>query len=216
MSGRAVKKFKSGAAMARFAAGLFAKALLSTRCRFTAALSGGRTPERLFRELAGMKLPWERVVFLMADERSVPLSSKHSNFGSARRALFSKINIPAENLIPFTTAAAYARRLKSSVAPDLVFLGLGAEGHTASIFPGSPALTSASAAMAVNAPVGIKPRRRLTLTLKTLNKARTMVLLASGPEKKAVFSRAARRDRAIPAGRLAPRGKFHLLYSERP
>jgi len=213
--GRTVKKFRNGAAMALYAAKLFGKALLSRRGTFTAALSGGRTPVRLFRELARMELPWKRVSFLMADERVVPVSSKYSNFGAARRALFSRIAIPANNLRRPGTAAAYAKELGRRGAPDFVFLGLGGDGHTASIFPGSPALASGRPAMAVNAPAGVRPARRLTLTLKTLNKARTLVLLAAGPRKKAIFDRAARRDGSLPAGRLSPRGRLYLLYSAR-
>lgn len=215
MKKREVKRFRGGAAMARYAAGLFAGAVLAKRGVFTAALSGGRTPARLFRELARLELPWDRVVFIMADERLVPLSSPDSNFGTARRALFSRIKAPAANLRPFRTAAAYRRELGPAGGPDFVFLGLGEDGHTASVFPGSPALLSARRALAVTAPPGVKPRRRLTLTLKALNKARTAVLLAAGPAKKEVFARAAARDRGIPAGRLAPRGNLHLLFSER-
>lgn len=215
MKRRTVKKFRSGAAMARFAAGLFKKAVLARRSAFTAALSGGRTPARLFAELARLDLPWERVTFFMADERLVPLSSPGSNFGAARRAFFSKINIPKANLRPAGTPAGYGKQLAKAGGPDFVFLGLGADGHTASVFPGSPALKSAAPVLLVNAPPGVKPRRRLTMTLKTLNGARTAVLLAAGPQKKTVFARAAARDRAIPAGRLAPRAELYLLYAGR-
>jgi 6-phosphogluconolactonase len=211
---REVRKFRSGRAMARRAALLFAKALAAKRGPFTAALSGGRTPALLFKELAGMRLPWERVKFIMADERAVPLSSPHSNFGAARRALFSKISVPKSNLRAFVSAAAAHKELLASGGPDLVFLGMGADGHTASVFPGSPALASRRLALAVNAPRGIVPKRRLTLTLKAIKRAPIVVLLASGPEKKEMFLRAAAGDRAIPAGRLAARRALYLFYSE--
>ena len=208
--------------MAAYAAGLFKRDLLKKKGRFLAAVSGGRTPARLFKALAATRLPWDRAVFFMADERLVPITDPGSNFGAALGALFSKVNIPANSLHPVNpgrgAAAAYERELIREAGPsgalDLVFLGLGADGHTASVFPGSPALTEKKKlALAVKASAGIKPARRLTLTLKTLNRARVLVLMAAGPEKKEVFEAAARGDKRIPAGRLRPGGKLYLLYS---
>ena len=218
-----VKRFRTGAAMAAFAAELYKKALLKKRGPLLAAVSGGSTPERLFNELASLKLPWERAVFFMADERLVPRSSPHSNFGAARRALFSKIAIPKANLRPVGlrpgAAAAYERELLKAAGPsgalDVIFLGLGADGHTASIFPGSPSPAAGSLVSAAKAPPGVKPARRATLTLTALNAADTLVLLAAGPDKKEMFERAARGDKKIPAGQLSPRGKLYLLYSEK-
>lgn len=208
--------------MAVFAAGLFKKALLKKHGRLLAAVPGGRTPERLFNILASLELPWDRAVFFMSDERLVPLSSPHSNFGAARRALFSKIALPKANLRPVNlkpgAAAAYEKELVKEAGPsgglDLVFLGLGADGHTASIFPCSPAPSAGSLVSAAKAPPGVKPARRVTLTLAALNAADTLVLMAAGPDKKEMFARAARRDKEIPAGQLSPRGKLYLLYSE--
>lgn len=210
--------------MAAYAAGIYKRALAKKRGRFLAAVSGGRTPARLFKALAAAALPWERAVFFMADERLVPRSDPRSNFGAAHKALFSRIRIPAGNLRPVKTgagaAAAYQKELIKETGPagslDLVFLGLGADGHTASLFPGSPALGRTRAlVLGVKAPSGVKPARRLTLTLNALNRARALVLLAAGPEKKEVFEAAARGDKKIPAGRLRPGGKLYLLYSEK-
>ncbi len=216
---REVRRFRGGAAMARYAAGLLGKALRSGRGVFTAALPGGRTPARLFRELARLPLPWERAVLFTSDERLVPLSSPASNFGAARKALFSRIKVPPGNLKPARSAAAWRRDLRAAAGPggrlDAVFLGLGTDGHTASIFPGSRAWRSRGPVAAVRAPRGVKPSRRLTLTPAAIEKARLVVLLASGPAKRAVFELAAAGDRAVPAGRLRPRGRFYLLFSER-
>jgi len=218
-----VKRFRTGAAMAAFAAGLYRKALLKKRGPLLAAVSGGRTPERLFNKLAKLELPWERAVFFMADERLVPLSSLHSNFGAARKALFSRIAIPKANLRPVRirpgAAAAYEKELVKAAGPtgglDLVFLGLGADGHTASIFPDTPAPAAGRLVSPAKAPPGVKPALRVTLTLKALNAADTLVLLATGPDKKEMFRRAARGDKRIPAGLLRPRGKLYLLFSEK-
>jgi 6-phosphogluconolactonase len=205
--------------MADFAAGLFRDALLENSGKFTVALSGGGTPAQLFKKLAALPLPWNRVIFFMADERLAPVSSPASNFGAARRALFSKINIPRANLHPARTAASYEKEILRETGPsgrlDFVFLGLGKDGHTASVFPGSAAEKSERLALAVTAPRGVRPARRLTLTPKALNRARAVVLMAAGPDKKKVFELAARGNKKIPAGRLSPRGEFYLLFSER-
>jgi len=221
MNRRIVKTFRSPEGMAAYAAGLFAKVLRAKKHGpLLAALPGGKTPARLFRKLVSMDLPWERSVFFMSDERLVPLSSRQSNFGAARRLLFSKIGVPRANLRPVIPpgAAAYEKELLEATGGsgrlDLVFLGLGEDGHTASLFPGSPALQSARLVSGAEAPRGATPRRRVTLTLKALAKAGTIILLASGPAKKEIFARAAAGDKKIPAGRLKPRGDLYLLYSE--
>lgn len=218
-----LKRFGTGAAMAAYAAGLYKKALLKKRGPLLAAVPGGRTPERLFKELAALELPWERAVFFMTDERLVPLASPHSNFGAARKALFSKIHIPKANLrrvaIKPGTAAAYEKELVKAAGPsgglDLIFLGLGADGHAASVFPAAPAPAAGRLVSLARAPSGVKPARRVTLTLRALNAADTLVLMAAGPDKKEMFERAARGDKKIPAGQLSPRGKLYLLYSEK-
>lgn len=222
MTRRSVKRFRTGAAMAGFAARLFSSLLLKKRSgKFLVGLSGGRTPERLFKILSTLRLPWDRVVFFMSDERLVPPASPASNFGAARRALFSRIKIPRGNLRPVRTGAgAYEKELLKETGPsgrlDLVFLGLGEDGHMASLFPGSAALRErVKFVTGARAPRGIKPAKRVTLTFKALNRAGTLVLLSAGPAKKAVFEKAALGDRSIPAGRLRPRGGFHLLYSEK-
>ena len=210
--------------MAACAAGLFKKALLGKRGRFTAALSGGRTPAALFKKLSALPLPWDRVVFFMADERLVPPSSPESNFGAASARLFSKIDIPRRNLHPVEpgpgTAAAYGRELLKETGGsgrlDFILLGLGEDGHTASLFSGSPALKGDPRPVsAVLAPRGVKVRRRVTLTLNAINKASTVVLLAAGPAKKDIFKRALLRDKKIPAGLLDPGGEIHFLFSEK-
>ena len=220
MTRRSVKRFRTAAAMAGFAAGIFSAALRKkSRGKFLVAVSGGRTPARLFEKLSTLRLPWDRVIFFMADERLVPVSSPDSNFGAARRALFSRIKVPAANLRPVKNgASAYEKELLketgASGSLDMVFLGLGEDGHTASLFPGSPVLKERGRFVsAARAPLGTRPERRVTLTLKTLNRAGALLLMAAGPEKKKIFERAAAGDRSIPAGSLSPRGGLHLLYS---
>lgn len=214
---REIRRFRTAEAMAAFAAGLFKKALLNKAGLFTAALPGGRTPLPLFDLLAGMELPWDRAVLMMTDERLVPASSPRSNFGAAAARLFLKVRIPRRNLLR-AEARDFPRRLAAAApggSPDLVLLGLGADGHTASLFPGSPALGNSAPACPVTAPPGVQPRRRVTLTLKTINGSPLVILMAAGAGKKQMFARAAAGDKKIPAGLLNPRGKFYLLYSLR-
>ena len=225
MNNRIVKKFSSPGAMAACAAGIFARSLAAKkRGKFIAAVSGGRSPELLFKKLSALPLPWSRVFFFMADERLVAPSSPESNFGKARAMLFSKINIPRPNLHPVHpgrgAAAAYGRELLEETGGsgqlDFVLLGLGEDGHTASLFPGSAALKEKkSPVCAALAPRGAKVRRRVTFTLNTINRAAAVVLIAAGPAKKKMFERALLRDRTIPAGLLDPLGDLHLLFSEK-
>jgi len=217
---RAVKRFRSPEALAAWAAALFERTLRAKRGRpLLTALPGGRTPLPLFDRLAAMTLPWENAVFFMSDERVVPFSSPKSNFGSARRGFFSRTGIPRANLRPALSAAALEKALLKDTGGtgrlDLVFLGLGEDGHTASLFPGARAPRGGSLAAAAEAPPGITPRKRITLTLEALNRAGTVVLMAAGPAKKEIFRRAAAGDKELPAGRLRPRGELYLLFSEK-
>jgi len=222
-----VKRFRNPEAMAAYAARLFARRLRAKKeGPFLAALSGGRTPAALFGALARLELDWSRVHFFMADERLVPQSSPSSNYGQARALLFSRIRIPAANLHPprlkrpAQAAAAYEKEIKELAGPagalDLVFLGLGEDGHTASLFPGAPELCERKKLVVpAKAPPGVKPAARLTLTFKALNAAGAAVLLAAGPAKKSLFARTVAGDKALPAARVRPAGGLYLLFSEK-
>ena len=226
MTRRIIRKFRTREAMARFAVGLFKKALRGKNPGpLLTALSGGKTPVPFLKILSGLKIDWRRAHFFMADERLVPLSSRGSNFGQARRLLFSKIKIPPVNLHPVkvsrpaSAAGAYGKELRkhagASGGLDIVFLGLGEDGHTASLFPGSPALAERKKLVSpVRAPADVKPEARITLTLKVLNSAGTIVLMASGPSKKTAFIQTAACNKKMPAARLSPRGRLYLLFSK--
>ncbi len=169
---------------------------------FSVALSGGSTPKRLFALLADepyrAELPWESVHFFWGDERAVPPDHPDSNFGAAREILFSKTTIPAENVHriqgeledPARAAAAYEESLRrffqlpAGGIPrfDLVFLGMGADGHTASLFPGSEALGEARR-LAVAPWIEKLGAHRITLTCPVFNNASCILFLVSGAEK---------------------------------
>lgn len=158
------------------------------------ALSGGETPRPWFRALAGTPLPYARLELFWGDERMVPPDHPDSNYGWARRLWLDHAPLDPARVHPWPTdkepadaARAYADKLRRVFGPgdwprfDLVVLGLGAEGHTASLFPGSPALEARAWTVAVPVPGrGI----RLSLTLPVLSAARRVLFLVTGEAKR--------------------------------
>ena len=181
-----------------------ARVAVAERGLVTVALSGGRTPRRLYRLLAAEYrdgIPWPQMHLFWGDERYVPPTDPQSNYCLAREALLDRVPIPVECVHPMPThfpnaedaARDYEATLRAYFAGsgptfDLILLGMGAEGHTASLFPGSPALAEHEHwVVAAQAPA--QPPLRLSLTLPAINRARNAVFLISGSEKvKAVQS----------------------------
>lgn len=161
-------------------------------------LSGGSTPRTLYGLLASQfstDIPWDRVHLFWGDERYVPAGDPHSNYGMARQALLDHVACPAANVHPmltgFATAALAAREYEATLRNhfpgdwprfDLVLLGLGSDGHTASLFPRSSALSEETRwVLAAQAPA--PPPARLTLTLPALNRAAAVYFLVAGANK---------------------------------
>jgi 6-phosphogluconolactonase len=174
---------------------------VAQRGRFTIALSGGSTPRNLFNLLATnarTALPWERMFFFWGDERHVPPTDPDSNYKMADEALLSKVPVPAGNVFriaaenPDAAAAAQAYELTLqkffALAPgqfpvfDLILLGMGPDGHAASLFPGSAGLQEKSRLVIANWVEKFKTSR-ITLTLPVLNAARCVTFLVSGTDK---------------------------------
>jgi 6-phosphogluconolactonase len=197
--------------------------------RFTMALSGGRTPAITYRLLGGDpgSLPWKNTHFFWGDERCVPPDDERSNFKLARETLFLKNPIPENNihrmpgeiLPPEKAALYYEQDLITFFGPgrpaiDLILLGMGADGHTASLFPGSPALKAGRELVtAVVPPPGIKPAvPRLTMILPVINAARNVLFLVTGSEKRQPFEDILRNynqgDHDYPAAHVHPKGKL--------
>jgi 6-phosphogluconolactonase len=190
-------------ALAREAAGRFTDLALEAvegRGRFSAALSGGSTPGLLYRQLAEdpyrSQIPWKGVHLFWGDERCVPPSDHGSNYRLAEEAFISHVPLPPGNvhrvhgeLEPAAAARAYERQLGEYFCGprtrfDLVLLGLGSDGHTASLFPGSPTLDETERLVAnVQAHYGDRPAHRVTLTLPAINSARAILFLVSGRDK---------------------------------
>ena len=168
------------------------------------ALAGGATPEPVYRRLAGLRYPWHEVDAFFTDERCVAPDHPDSNRAMAHRALLSKVDARGHPMLECDAEGA-ERELREHFGEgvpefDLVFLGLGADGHTASLFPGDPALEErARLVVRVERP----DHPRLTLTLPVLSAARLAVFLVSGKGKREALRRMLDGDPAIPAARVA-------------
>lgn len=190
------------AELAREAARRFAElaeAFTNDAGRFTVALSGGSTPKAMFQLLAekpfANSLPWRSICFFWGDERCVPPDHMDSNFRMANDTLLSKVPIPRENVFRIPAededheraAANYSETLQKFFAEeqpglDLIFLGMGADGHTASLFPGTTALR-VNDRIAVANYVEKFQSWRITLTSGAINRARNIIFLVAGADK---------------------------------
>ena len=205
-SAREIQIFPDTSALFHGAAVLFAEQAQSAirqHGRFTVALSGGSTPKSLYGLLAkNASLPWDNVFFFFGDERHVPPTDPESNYRMARESILSKIPVPAANVfrVPAENpdanqaAASYEQALRDffQTPPggfpvlDLVLLGMGPDGHTASLFPGSQALGEKSRWVVSNWVEKFKTNR-ITLTLPVLDNASAVMFLVSGRDKAAVL-----------------------------
>ena len=198
---------------------------------FAVALSGGSTPRRLYQLLAGPpyrdNFPWSRTHWFWGDERFVPHDDALSNYRMVREALLSVAPVPSINIHPIPTegvgaeAAAfdYERELKSFYGAerfdparplfDVTLLGLGQDGHTASLFPGTAVLVERDRWVA--AVVGAKSETRITLTYPALESSRHAAFLVTGEDKREIFDRLRRGDGNLPATRLHPTGTLRLF-----
>jgi 6-phosphogluconolactonase len=201
---------------------------------FAICLSGGSTPQLLYRHLADPdyrnQLPWSRVHWFFGDERFVAHDDALSNYRMAREALLSRAPIaaanihaiPTERMAPDAAASAYEHELKSIYGAerldpgrplfDVNLLGLGEDGHTASLFPGNPVL--AERERWVCAVVGAKLEARITLTYPALDSSAHAAFLVTGKGKRAIFERLRRGDNSLPAVGIRPTGTL-WLFSDR-
>ncbi len=198
---------------------------------FAVCLSGGRTPQGLYEHLAEPPyrdvFPWARTHWFWGDERFVPYDDPLSNYRMVRDALLTRapilvINthpIPTEGLSPEMAAAAYEDELKTFYGDahldpgrplfDVTLLGLGEDGHTASLFPGNSVLAERD--RWVSAVIGAKPEARITLTYPVLESSRHAAFLVAGDEKRAILKRLRRDDDSLPAARLRPAGTLWMF-----
>jgi len=213
-----------------------ARQAVAERGTFTLALSGGKTPLGLY-EMLGQppyvsQMPWAHTYFFWGDERCVPPDHPQSNFGAAHATMLSKAPIPTDNIFrmrgelpPVEGAEAYQLLLKEFfVRPhaefpsiDLILLGMGANGHTASLFPGSQLLEEQEHWVVAVPPGGEPQISRLTLTLPVLNGARDVLFLVSGENKReALHNILEEPEKATryPAARVQPQGRLCWMLDD--
>lgn len=189
-----------------------ARAAVAIRGRFVLAVSGGRSPWSMLRALAGEDVPWSGVNVVQVDERVAPAQDPERNLTLLRECLLAQAPLRAEHIhaMPVedkdleAAAAAYARTLEklagSPPVLDVAHLGLGTDGHTASLVPGDPVLSVTEQDVALT---GIyQARRRMTLTYPILNRSRHVLWLVTGAEKAGMLARLRDGDLSIPAGRI--------------
>ena len=181
-----------------------ARAAIADHDRFTLAVSGGRTPWAMFAHLVG-QMPWEEVTIYQVDERVAPDGDSDRNLTNLQRSLppggaadVRPMPVGAHDLEE--AAAAYARSLPEAF--DLVHLGLGPDGHTASLVPGDPVLEVTDRGVALTG--AYQGHQRMTLTYPTLNAARQVLWLVTGDDKVDALRRLRAGDTSIPAGRGGP------------
>jgi 6-phosphogluconolactonase len=198
--------------------------------RFAVCLSGGSTPRRLYQLLAAEPLrdalPWQRIHWFWGDDRFVPWDHPDSNYGMARTAMLAHVPVPPGNVhgipvegTPADAAAAYQRTLQlfygaETLDParplfDVVLLGMGPDGHTASLFPGKPALEERQRwAIEVPEP-GLNPHvPRVTLTYSALQSSRSSAFAAAGADKHDMMQRVLAGERELPSARIVTLGEL--------
>ncbi len=232
-----VKNFENPVAMSAETARLVricADRSVNEKGFFTFAISGGKTPEPLFVLMADQEysdtFPWERTSVFWVDERFVPDDDPDSNFGNARNILLSRINIPAQNIYkmaedfsrtPADNALLYEKRVRSyflcrkeeKISFDLMLLGMGDDGHTASLFPHSAALyDSERLVIPVTAPACAKPPvPRLSMTFPLINASAKIVFMISGPMKRMIAEKILSLEAKLPefpAAGVRPEGEL--------
>jgi 6-phosphogluconolactonase len=221
-----LETFDDTDAVARAAAATIAadaRAAVAARGRFLIAVSGGRTPWIMLRALAGEPVPWSSVHLLQVDERVAPAGHADRNLTHLHESLLDRVPIGAEQIhaMPVelpdlgAAAAAYERLLRDLAGTppelDLVHLGLGPDGHTASLVPGDPVLQVIDRDVALTEPY--QGRHRMTLTYPTLNRARRVLWVVTGSDKADMLRRLSDGDQSIPAGNI--RREAALVLADR-
>jgi 6-phosphogluconolactonase len=195
-------------------------------------LSGGSTPRLLYQELAAppisQEFPWEKIHWFWGDERYVLQDNALSNYRMVNDAMFAHVPVPATNIhrirteLPTPQAAAqdyeselqrYYKQLQKEHPLFLItLLGLGTDGHTASLFPGTAALKERT--LWVTAVEGVKEEARITLTYPVLNNSQHVIFLVTGTDKREILKRFLARDEELPAVHVASVGQLHVFADE--
>jgi 6-phosphogluconolactonase len=218
-------------ALARLVATWLSMRIASAPSRFAFNLSGGSTPKRVYELLGGddlrNRIDWRKVHLFWGDERFVPFDHPDSNFRMASQAMLRDAQIPPQQIHPIPTdasspeeaAALYQRILQEFYGSDaldpqralfdVTLLGLGTDGHTASLFPKTAALDERSAW--VTSIIGVKPEPRISMTYPALDSSADVLFLVSGADKKEMLDRLLTHDCELPAARVSPLGAIRIF-----
>jgi 6-phosphogluconolactonase len=220
-------------ALARHVAEWMIQAALAAQRPFRIALCGGSTPKTLYELLAsdefGPRFPWPRVSWYWGDERFVPHDHPDSNYRMARAAMLAKAPVPAANIHPIPTdgtpedaARRYERTLQDAYGAarldpqrplfDITLLGLGTDGHTASLLPGEPVLEERERWVAAVSQG--RPEVRITMTYPTIESSRRVAFLVAGEEKAAIFGSIRAGNSRVPAARVRPVGELFWFVDQ--
>lgn len=201
-----------------------ARAAVAARGRFIVAVSGGHTPRQMLRALANEDVPWEGVNMVQVDERMAPDGDPDRNLTHLRESLLQHVPLKRQQIYAMPVEAPrlegaaeqYAQNLRNIAGSppvlDLVHLGLGPDGHTASLVPGDPVLNVTDSDVALT---GVyQGRRRMTLTYPIINRARSILWVVTGKDKVEALARLRNADPTIPAGRIQQANAVILVDRE--
>jgi 6-phosphogluconolactonase len=199
---------------------------------FTLAVSGGRSPASTYEQLGTKNIDWKKVFVFLADERMVGHNDGNSNFRFIKETLLDKSDLPDENIFepdttlpdPNLTASVYEKSIRSFFethevgkelpAFDLICLGIGDDGHTASLFPGVIELDEKDKLIvATKAPDQIPVKDRISFTLKLINNAGCVMFIVSGKNKGSIVKKVINGDMNLPASLVKPRGELMLMLN---
>jgi 6-phosphogluconolactonase len=219
--------------LAHHAAKWMTQAALATQGPFRVSLSGGSTPKTLYELLASDEFralfPWPRVHWYWGDERFVPYDHPDSNYRMTREAMLAKAPAPAQNIHPIPTngtpedaAQRYERTLQEAYGAttldpqralfDITLLGLGPDGHTASLLPGEPVLNERDRWVAAVSQG--RPEVRITMTYPVIESSRRVAFLVAGREKAEIFSAIRTGNSQVPAARVRPVGELFWFVDQ--
>jgi 6-phosphogluconolactonase len=198
-----------------------ARTALDARNQFRIALSGGSTPRPVYAEISRQTLPWERVQFTFGDERCVPPDDEQSNYRMARESWFDPAGVPEKSVLrmrgeidPQIAAHEYEQQLEPNYRHDLILLGMGDDGHTASLFPETAALNETTRRVTAN----FVPKFntwRITFTFPFINAARHICFLVNARKNPELIERVLGGDQQYPSARVNPtEGKLTWILGE--
>ncbi len=204
-----------------------AKIALKTRGCFSLAISGGQTPRQFLSILSRQKdIAWEKTRIFLVDERLVSLHSPESNLGQAKKLLLDHVPIPRQQVHAPKTAMScdqsaddYEKQIRNVFKHpypvfDIIHLGMGTDGHTASLFPESPHLDEKYRLVVGVQAKGKPALPRVTMTLPLINAARTVFFLLQGNQKAAIIKQISKGQSRLPSASVKPRGELYWLIAE--